>query len=56
VSIIYLLPNYNKHNKFDKMPPKVAVLLSAAIISGYSDTSMAKSLDINSQVVTKGQL
>jgi len=45
VSVIYLLPSYNKHNKFDKMPLKAAVLLSAAMISGWGDTSMAKSSD-----------
>jgi len=38
------------------MPPKVATLSSAATISGQGDTSMAKSLDTDSQVVTRGQL
>jgi len=47
VSIIYLLPSYNKHRKFDKMPPKVAILLSAVIISRRGDTSIAESLDAN---------
>jgi len=38
------------------MPPKAAILLSAAIISGQGDTSIAKNLDADSQVVTRGQL
>jgi len=38
------------------MLPKAATLLSVATISGQSDTSIAKSLDTNSQVVTRGQL
>jgi len=38
------------------MPPKVVILSSAATISGRGDTSMAKSLDADSQVVTRGQL
>jgi len=45
VSIIYLLPNYNKHGKFNKIPPKVTILSLAAIISGQGNTSIAKSLD-----------
>jgi len=36
------------------MPPKVVILLSAAIISGQGDTSMAESLDTNSQPITRG--
>jgi len=36
------------------MPPKAVILLSAAIISGWGDTSIAKSLDANSQVVIRG--
>jgi len=36
-----------RHEEFNKMPPKVAVLLLAAMISGRGDTSMAESLDIN---------
>jgi len=36
------------------MPPKVAVSLLAATISGQKDTSIVESLDINSQVVIKG--
>jgi len=56
VSVIYLLPNYNKHGKFDKMPLKAAILSSVVIISGQGDTSMAESLDINSQLITRGQL
>jgi len=43
----YLLPSYNKHEKFDKMLFKVATLSSAAIISGWGDTSIAESLDID---------
>jgi len=54
VSIIYLLPGYNKHEKFDKMPLKVAVLSLAATILGWGDTSIVESLDANSQVVTRG--
>jgi len=38
------------------MPPKVAQSLSAATTLGRGDTSMAESLDTNSQVVTRGQL
>jgi len=38
------------------MLPKVVILLSAAIISGQADTSIAKSLDINLQPITRGQL
>jgi len=38
------------------MLPKVAISLSAAIILGRGDTSMAESLDINSQLITRGQL
>ena len=44
--IIYLLFNYNKHDKFNKMPPKVVVLLPATI-SRRGDTSIAESLDID---------
>jgi len=54
VSVIYSLPSYNKHRKFDKMLPKVAISLLAATISRQSDTSIAKSSDINLQVVIKG--
>ena len=32
VFIIHLLFNYNKYNKFNKMPPKVVALLLAVII------------------------
>jgi len=46
--MIYLLPNYNKYREIDKMPPKAAILLLAAIISGRGDTSIAESLNINS--------
>jgi len=45
VSIIYSLLSYDKHGKFNKMPPKVATLLLAATISGWGDTSIAKSSD-----------
>ena len=47
MSVIYLLLNHNKYNKFDIMPPKAVVLSSAAIISGRGDTSMVESLNIN---------
>jgi len=56
VSVIYLLPSHNKHGKFNKMPPKVVILSSAAIISGRANTSMAESLDIDLQPITRGQL
>jgi len=45
VSIIYLLFGYNKHGKFNKMPPKAVILLSAAITSRWGDTSIAESLN-----------
>jgi len=38
------------------MPPKAAILLLVATISRQRDTSMAESLDINSQLITRGQL
>jgi len=38
------------------MLPKAITLLLAATISGQGDTSMAESLDINSQPITRGQL
>jgi len=38
------------------MPPKAATLLLAAIISRQADTSIAKSLDINLQLIIRGQL
>jgi len=41
----YLLPSYNKHRKFDKMPPKAAQLLLAVTTLRQGDTSMAESLD-----------
>jgi len=44
----YLLPGYNKHRKFNKMPLKAAILLLVATISRQGDTSMAESLDTNS--------
>jgi len=54
--MIYSLPSYNKHGKFDKMLPKVVISLLAAIISRQGDTSIAESLDTNSQLITRGQL
>jgi len=54
VSVTHLLPSYNKHRKIDKMLFKVATLLLAATISGWGDTSIAESLDTDSQVVIKG--
>jgi len=54
VFVIYLLPNYNKHGKFNKMPPKAVILLLAVTISGQGDTSIAESLDIDLQLITKG--
>jgi len=56
VFVIYLLLSYNKHGKFDKMPPKAVILLLVATISGQGDTSIAESLDTDSQVVIRGQL
>jgi len=38
------------------MLSKAVISLLVVTISGQGDTSMAKSLDINSQVVTRGQL
>jgi len=38
------------------MPPKAVILSSAAIISRRGDTSMAESLDADSQPITRGQL
>jgi len=38
------------------MLPKAVILLSAVIISRRADTSIAKSLDINLQLIIKGQL
>jgi len=55
VSVIYSLPSYNKHGKFNKMLFKVAIL-SAATTSGWGDTSIAKSLDTDSQPIIRGQL
>jgi len=36
------------------MPPKAAILLLVAIISRQSDTSIAESLDMDSQPITRG--
>jgi len=38
------------------MLPKAAILLLAAIISRQGNTSIAKSLDADSQLITRGQL
>jgi len=38
------------------MLPKVVILLSAAITSRRGDTSIAESLDADSQPITRGQL
>jgi len=46
--MIYSLPSYNKHGKFDKMLPKAVILSSAATISGRGDTSIAESSDADS--------
>jgi len=50
------LPSHNKHGKFDKMPPKAVILLLAATISRQADTSIAESLDTDSQLIIKRQL
>jgi len=36
------------------MPLKVVISLLAATISGQADTSIAKSLDTDSQLITRG--
>jgi len=54
--VTYLLPSHNKYRKFNKILPKAVILSSVATISGQGDTSIAKSLDTDSQVVTRGQL
>jgi len=51
--MIYLLPSYNKHEKINKMLLKAAILSSVAIIFGWADTSVAESLDINLQLITR---
>jgi len=38
------------------MPPKAAISSLVAIISEQRDTSIAKSLDIDLQLITRGQL
>ena len=43
--MIYLLFSHNKHKMFNKMLLKVVILSSAAMISGWGDTSIAESLD-----------
>jgi len=50
----YSLPSHDKHGKIDKMLPKAAISSSAII--GWGDTSMAESLDADSQPITRGQL
>jgi len=54
VSVIYLLPSYNKHEKFDKILLKAVILSLAATISGQGNTSIAKTSDADSQVVIRG--
>jgi len=56
VSVTYLLLSHNKYRKIDKMPLKAVILLSVATISRQGDTSIAESLDANSQPITRGQL
>ena len=56
MSIIYSLLSYNKHRKFNKMLFKAAQSSLVATILGRGDISIVESLDINSQVVTRGQL
>jgi len=48
LAVIYLLLGYDKHDKFNKMPLKAVVSSLAVMISGQSNTSIAKSLDTNS--------
>jgi len=38
------------------MLPKAVILLLVATTSGWGDTSIAKSLDVNLQVIIRGQL
>jgi len=38
------------------MPPKAVILLSAVIISRQANTSIAESLNANSQPIIRGQL
>ena len=52
--IIYLLLSYNKYKKFNKILPKAATLLLAAIISRWANTSIAESLDTDSQPIIRG--
>jgi len=54
MSVIYLLPSYNKHRKFNKMLPKAVILLLTAIISGQGNISIAKSLNTDSQPIIRG--
>jgi len=52
----YLLPSHDKHGKFNKMLFKAAQSSLVATILGRGDISIVESLDINSQVVIRGQL
>ena len=52
----YSLFNYNKFNKFNKMPPKIVVLLSAVTIFRQGNTSITESLDADLQMVIKKRL
>jgi len=52
--VTYLLLSYNKHEKIDKILSKAVILLSVATISGRADTSIAKSLDTDSQLIIRG--
>jgi len=54
--VTYLLPSYNKYGKFDKMLPKAVTSSLVVIISRQGDTSMAESLDIDLQLIIRGQL
>jgi len=38
------------------MPPKAVILSSVVTTSGQGDTSIAKSLNTDSQLITRGQL
>jgi len=56
MSIIHLLPSHNKYKKINKMLPKAVILLSVATISRQANTSIAESLDADSQPIIRGQL
>jgi len=38
------------------MPPKIVILSLAVTIFGWANTSIAKNLDANLQLITRGQL